>query len=599
MTRIAFALGVSVWLALLALDTWVRPAAGLAVRYTRDGASGPAEFVSDPFGREPDGSGSAPAIGIHYEGWIRVRHAGVYHVGLRAPDGSSVRLDVDRAAFAGVNAGAAYPVQAFREFRPGLHAFELWYQRAAPSAPLGPPGLQVLWSKGVAVELALDPDALYGPRAAEWQFELSNGLRVLLGAGVLALLLLAVAVFASPARARALGQRFAALTIGTALAIGGAELGLRTAGVAPREYVPGTIWLTYAYPEPGSTTEYVGYLPYLPKEFEVPVHVNERGWRDRIYDYAKPPGVYRIVVVGDSYVEGKEVRLEDTFHKRLEARLNAELDGVGRRFEVIALARGGIGTEMESRVIRERARLYSPDLIVLAFYPGNDVRENHAGLDRAYQRWLSDVYGAKVVPARIACTDALTFSNASLLNNLVTARLCDLYVSQLDHLRDDISAAEMMSPDSGVYRAEYDADWRAAWQRTEQLIVESRRAATQMGAAFLLVLVHSAQLTGAEGAALAGAGGFDPDRPLGRAREMCERAKIDCLDLRPELERFRSETGRSFHWRYDAHWNEEGHRVAADALFERIAPGIHPVGSEFHAESGRDPLVEIRRDESE
>src|SRR5262245_26253466 len=51
--------------------------------------------------------------------------------------------------------------------------------------------------------------------------------------------------------------------------------------------------------------------------------INHEGWRDHDYTVAKPPGVTRILVLGDSYVQALQVPLDSTFHKQLERRLNA------------------------------------------------------------------------------------------------------------------------------------------------------------------------------------------------------------------------------------------------------------------------------------
>jgi hypothetical protein len=579
---LAIALVGVLWAAALAADRSVRPEPGLEISYHRSGEPEPArlEFGSPPLSHSLTEVEQwlGPGFQIRYRGWVRIRHAGVYHASIEASPGSVVRLNFGHEPFVGLNSGADYPVQAFREVRTGLHAFELSYRhigsRSAPQlSSQGPAMLNLTWSKGIALPHAIGADAVFAPAASEWRFRLSAVLRGALWMLSAAVAALGLMLLAGPAPVRAVGLRLAAIVVGLLISLGVAELGLRAIGVEHREYVPGTIWLTYKYPEPNTTTQYVGYLPYLVKEFDVPVHINHRGWRDREFSYVKPAGVFRVVVVGDSYVEGKEVLLEKTFHKRLEARLNEELARPDLRFEVIALSRGGISTDMELRVIRERASRYAPDLVVLAFYAGNDVRGNLPSLEREYNRWVEEVYGTKVVPARIACTDSLTWLNGSRLNNVLTARLCDLYIARLYEFRDDLDAKDMISPDGAVFRGEYNKRWRRAWRISGELIGSSKHAVEQMGASFLLMMVHSAQLAGVTGGGLASdTETFDIDRPFEMLHEICAQRKIDCLDLRPALERFQAETGQPYYWRYDAHWNENGHRVAADALFDRLLP---------------------------
>src|SRR5215472_9264005 len=54
----------------------------------------------------------------------------------------------------------------------------------------------------------------------------------------------------------------------------------------------------------------------------VPVSINSDGLRDRDFSLEKPPGVYRIMMLGDSTTFGWGVREENTAAKFLERKLN-------------------------------------------------------------------------------------------------------------------------------------------------------------------------------------------------------------------------------------------------------------------------------------
>src|SRR5215510_907252 len=73
--------------------------------------------------------------------------------------------------------------------------------------------------------------------------------------------------------------------------------------------------------------------------------INSHGLRDREYDYAKPPGTFRILALGDSYTEGLQFDLEQIWPKMLERRLNTR--GGGFKYEVINAGRSGMGTGIE------------------------------------------------------------------------------------------------------------------------------------------------------------------------------------------------------------------------------------------------------------
>jgi hypothetical protein len=85
---------------------------------------------------------------------------------------------------------------------------------------------------------------------------------------------------------------------------------------------------------------------------------------DRDYDYprAKPPGVFRIVVVGDSFTFGQGVQFDDTFVKRLERMLN--LNGT-RKVEVINAGMPGYSSMQEVTLVHHAMTEFDPDMVLL------------------------------------------------------------------------------------------------------------------------------------------------------------------------------------------------------------------------------------------
>lgn len=99
---------------------------------------------------------------------------------------------------------------------------------------------------------------------------------------------------------------------------------------------------------------------------------NRLGYRDVDHPVAKPAGIWRIVVLGDSIGAGFGVeRLEDTFPRRLEAHLKA----AGLPAEVLNFSVSGYNTRQEVETLKARALAYDPDLVLLA-YCLNDRERN-------------------------------------------------------------------------------------------------------------------------------------------------------------------------------------------------------------------------------
>jgi hypothetical protein len=103
------------------------------------------------------------------------------------------------------------------------------------------------------------------------------------------------------------------------------------------------------------------YGPYLYGAYRV--EVNSLGYRSPERPAEKPPGVFRIVVVGGSNVYGLLVNNDQTWPAQLEKRLNSRGGG---RFEVWnAGTCAYVGVQMIARA-REALATIRPDLILIA-----------------------------------------------------------------------------------------------------------------------------------------------------------------------------------------------------------------------------------------
>ena len=108
-------------------------------------------------------------------------------------------------------------------------------------------------------------------------------------------------------------------------------------------------------------------------EVEVEYRMNGQGMRaDREYPVAKPPGVCRVAVFGDSFFLGYELNLEDTFAYRLEKQLNQE----GMHIEVLNFSVGGFGTAEMINTYEGFGRQFDPDMVIFEWHDGSDMDDN-------------------------------------------------------------------------------------------------------------------------------------------------------------------------------------------------------------------------------
>ena len=105
-----------------------------------------------------------------------------------------------------------------------------------------------------------------------------------------------------------------------------------------------------------------GDCPYLYKANPAHPDVSSQGLRDREYALAKPEGVQRILVLGDSVTFGTGVSRAETFPKRLEQKLRRS----GKQVEVINAGVNGYTAYNEVHYYLAEMRKYQPDVVLLA-----------------------------------------------------------------------------------------------------------------------------------------------------------------------------------------------------------------------------------------
>lgn len=130
----------------------------------------------------------------------------------------------------------------------------------------------------------------------------------------------------------------------------------------------------------------------IARGLEVLIESDSRGFRTAERPWAKPPGAYRIVFLGDSTTFGWGVEAGERFSDLVETALNAE--GEGRRFEAINLGLPGYTTHHALRLLDDIALRYEPDMLILSF-GANDSREVPVAVKSMLRRpaWIDGLRG--------------------------------------------------------------------------------------------------------------------------------------------------------------------------------------------------------------
>ncbi len=319
------------------------------------------------------------------------------------------------------------------------------------------------------------------------------------------------------------------LLLSTLVCLGMAELGVRWLGLAPG-IAPIELDMPYgAFVSSGNPA-----LLYQPRPGAG--DINAYGIRDRDYALQAPAGTQRIVVLGDSVgfglcsvMEGA-LPLEAVFSEVLERELAAR----GQRAEVINLSVSGYNTEQETAFFEEKGLPLEPDLVLVA-YVLNDhtdapsVEVLHLARDERFAEYR-------------ALTRAIA-KNALLESHLIRAlwyRLADLPGQE----------APARSGDRHAVRVAEDFE-------------PLRRLAAAHGFDVLVTIFPSLQRPTEQGYAEA----WQHEVVAHVARQK----GFGVLDLLPAFERAGEGDLSKLRGRCGAmHPDEFGHRVAAEAILERL-----------------------------
>jgi lysophospholipase L1-like esterase len=338
------------------------------------------------------------------------------------------------------------------------------------------------------------------------------------------------------------GGRIALLIFGCALGLGAAEFTFRLLPLAPSPHDLRALhevrldrpWLFGM--RPGAESHRQGGVHYT---------VNADGFRDRSYARPKPPGTFRVVVLGCSITFGYGVEAEDTFPKVMEERLNALAPTP--RTEVLNLGVSGYNPYTEAALFSDVGVSYQPDLVLVQFCI-NDLNDPTMHFDEA------TTYRLRAIP------DA-AFPNPELRRPLppppsLATRLC--HRSQLctfvaDRFTPLPEAAVLVA---SLRPRDVATDAEIAWLRA--LYSRIATAAAGVGARFAVIVFPYATQVDGRG----------PIEVQAQLAAMGRDAGWPVVDLLPTFE----EHARSGAPLYLDLWHPTvaGHRMAAEALITEL-----------------------------
>jgi len=240
-------------------------------------------------------------------------------------------------------------------------------------------------------------------------------------------------------------------------------------------------------------------------EGEALIETNKLGFRDRDHPVPKSSGVLRVAVLGDSFTEAVQVPIDDTWWRKMGDRLRHDgcASGTGQRVEVLSFAISGYSTAQSLLAWRAFAKQFAPDVVILAFFIGNDLNENLDALDEEPLRpyliptdeglMLDDGFKRST-----AYRDATRVAGRARQWLIEHSRIVQLGLQARDALRvADINSAtdrhsdepQELGVDNAVYRRPTTPEWEAAWVATEAMLAAFANETRAAGAQPILMII--------------------------------------------------------------------------------------------------------------
>jgi len=329
-------------------------------------------------------------------------------------------------------------------------------------------------------------------------------------------------------------------------------------------------------------------------EFRQKITFNRGGWRDVDHSLRKNDNVYRILVLGDSMMEGIQVGSKEIFPRRLEVLLNQGLEG-RKRVEVLNLATSGYGTIQEYLLLKKCGLSYQPDLVILAFLTANDIRNNSLVFQDGTRDWSRATRPYVEVNEtgfhwHPPSPEAERIYNRQgwkywILDQVFTVKFLYKQLSSHEGMREWLKRHGLMNSgafvesqgipvDYNVYAPILDKDWRHAWLATEYILSETRDLLASKKTPFVVVVLTNApQIYPGRWQAILDTypkmqgKPWRLDMPDERLVEILGRLGIDYLQLLPV---FRDAAAQHpemlLHFPLDGHWTAAGHDLAARSV---------------------------------
>ena len=317
------------------------------------------------------------------------------------------------------------------------------------------------------------------------------------------------------------------------------------------------------------------------REYNALFQINSLGLRDREYG-PKKDGIFRVLLVGDSFSVSHGLPIEDSLSRQLERALQEITDSERMlgKIEVINAAHGGYSPYNYWKAYRRWKSLFKPDVVIVGLSPddydcrnedsqyliengatlamfkkgqtpkkggGNSIRKLKSSIRkmRKWLSWNSEFY--------------ILMRNYLYYNDLV-GRISLWMSAKAEEQNSQLQQFEVPQPES----------MKMAWAKTFSYLQKLKKETAADGITLIVVPlplkleIDPEQYRKALTASGLTSQQIDIDQPLKDISAFCNAENISVFDLCPALRERHAEVPCYFV--YDGHWIAEGIRVATASL---------------------------------
>lgn len=324
---------------------------------------------------------------------------------------------------------------------------------------------------------------------------------------------------------------------------------------------------------------------YRRRDYQATVAINSLGFRDVEHPPTKGAGTTRVLALGDSFVEGYTVEIEESVTRRTEALGLA----AGCPVEVVNAGVHGYSTDQEALwYVREAEPLGADVVLVFAYYNDvlNNIRVNYWGSPKP----LTRVVEGRIVPVNVPLPGASraeepgavrareapavagsAFLQLALERVVMGAPRLHGWLARVGFV--DPFVPEAIPDELRAYKSRGPLkEFNEAWEQTRALLAALGVSVRGRHAAPVLIYIPARfEISDRDWDLTVLRYGIDPkvwDRARVRHRfgEIAASTGWAFLDLTGPLRDASSFVAGETYLPYDGHWNSRGHDVAARAV---------------------------------